>query len=112
MTGEGCPCLGLGRGLATVALVVMLAACDTGATTDQPATSAVATTTTAEDPTTPAPVGTSVGPDGGAASETVEYLDGVEADVHVPHTEGWAVAVLVPGGSWETAERDGLTPLA
>lgn len=112
MTGEDCPRPGLGRGLATVALVVMLAACETGAATDQPAISAVTTTVPAADATTPAPVGTSGGPDGGAAPETVEYLDDVEADVHVPHTEGWAVAILVPGGSWETAERDGLTPLA
>lgn len=59
--------------------------------------------------------------DGGAAgaggagppATTVEYLPGRAADVYVPRAVDTApVVVLVPGGGWRRAEREGLAPLA
>ena len=45
---------------------------------------------------------------------TQEYLPGVAADVFLPATarDRAAVVILVPGGSWRTANRSGLAPLA
>ncbi len=52
---------------------------------------------------------------GADGATTVEYLPGRAADVHLPSVEAGSavpVVLLVPGGGWLTAERDGLTPLA
>jgi acetyl esterase/lipase len=52
---------------------------------------------------------------GGEATPTAtrEYLPGRTADVYLPGGVASApVVVLVPGGSWQTADRDGLGPLA
>lgn len=49
------------------------------------------------------------------APRTVEYLPGVEADVHLPARRGHAavpLVVTIPGGGWATADRAGLTQLA
>jgi acetyl esterase/lipase len=44
---------------------------------------------------------------------TINYLPDIEADVYVPAgREPRAVIVLVPGGAWRTADREGLAPLA
>jgi acetyl esterase/lipase len=44
---------------------------------------------------------------------TVDYRPGLAADVYLPDRAGPApVVVLVPGGGWQSAERDGLAPLA
>jgi acetyl esterase/lipase len=44
---------------------------------------------------------------------TTDYLPGVAADVHAPAGRApRAVIVLVPGGAWRTADREGLAPLA
>lgn len=45
---------------------------------------------------------------------TRDYLPGVAADIFVPATPSpdAPVVVLVPGGSWHTADRTGLGPLA
>jgi acetyl esterase/lipase len=44
---------------------------------------------------------------------TVDYEPGRAADVYLPDRAGRApVVVLVPGGGWRSAERDGLAPLA
>jgi acetyl esterase/lipase len=45
---------------------------------------------------------------------TQEYLPGVSADVFLPVTarDRAPVVILVPGGSWRTANRSGLAPLA
>jgi acetyl esterase/lipase len=54
-------------------------------------------------------------PSPGDGSSTVEYLPGRAADVHLPSVAvGSAVPVvlLVPGGGWVTAQREGLDPLA
>ncbi len=49
----------------------------------------------------------------GRAPATEEYLPGVAADVFLPKAARRApVVVLVPGGSWLTADRTGLLPLA
>ncbi len=47
-------------------------------------------------------------------SRTIDYLPGVAADVFLPAVPAAsaAVVVLVPGGSWRTADRTGLRPLA
>lgn len=41
-----------------------------------------------------------------------EYLPGLSASVDLPEGEPGAVVVLVPGGSWTTADPTGLAPLA
>jgi acetyl esterase/lipase len=44
---------------------------------------------------------------------TVDYRPGLAADVYLPARAGPApVVVLVPGGGWQSSERDGLGPLA
>lgn len=45
---------------------------------------------------------------------TVDYLPGRAADVRMPEgaTGSAPVVVLIPGGSWQTADRSGLTALA
>jgi acetyl esterase/lipase len=63
-----------------------------------------APTTIAGDTSTPTP-----------GVETEEYRPGVEADVHLatrPTGDPVPVVVIVPGGSWATADRTGLGPLA
>lgn len=47
-------------------------------------------------------------------SRTTDYLPGVAADVFLPDATGTSapVVVLVPGGSWRSADRTGLRPLA
>ena len=48
-------------------------------------------------------------------TETTEYRPGVEADVYLPTAPDSGpipVVVTVPGGSWATADRTGLGPLA
>jgi acetyl esterase/lipase len=48
-------------------------------------------------------------------TETAEYRPGVEADVYLPAAPDSGpvpVVVTVPGGSWATADRTGLGPLA
>ena len=50
-----------------------------------------------------------------ATPTTVEVRPGVSADVYVPATtspDPVPVVLLVPGGSWQTADRTGLAPLA
>jgi acetyl esterase/lipase len=54
-------------------------------------------------------------PAAGPLAGTQAYLPGLAADVLLPdRPEGSAVPVvlLVPGGSWQSADRTGLTPLA
>ncbi|MFN8074213.1 MAG: alpha/beta hydrolase [Kineosporiaceae bacterium] len=49
------------------------------------------------------------------AVRTVDYLPGVQADVHLPPRRGASpvpLVVTVPGGGWATADRSGLTQLA
>jgi acetyl esterase/lipase len=44
---------------------------------------------------------------------TEDYLPGVQADTFLPaHRQRAPVVVLIPGGSWRTADRTGLRPLA
>jgi acetyl esterase/lipase len=43
---------------------------------------------------------------------TEEYVLGVEADLYLPGEDAVPLVVMVPGGSWETADRSGLGPLA
>ncbi len=45
---------------------------------------------------------------------TQEYLPGVAADVFLPATarDRAPIVILVPGGSWRSADRSGLAPLA
>ena len=44
---------------------------------------------------------------------TEEYLPGLAADVYLPTDPvGASVVVLVPGGTWQSADRTGLGPLA
>lgn len=45
---------------------------------------------------------------------TSEYLPGVEADLYLPATRARSVplVVLIPGGSWQSADRTGLGQLA
>lgn len=44
---------------------------------------------------------------------TEQYLPGLAADVYLPPaTTAAPVVVLVPGGGWRSADRDGLSPLA
>jgi len=46
-------------------------------------------------------------------ASTADYLPGVAADVYLPSpTTRAPVVVLIPGGSWQTANRSGLGPLA
>jgi acetyl esterase/lipase len=46
-------------------------------------------------------------------ASTTDYLPGVAADVYLPSpTTRAPVVVLIPGGSWQTANRSGLGPLA
>ena len=49
-----------------------------------------------------------------AASATVEYAPGLTEDLYVPSRAQGQVplVVLVPGGSWTTADPSGLAPLA
>jgi len=50
---------------------------------------------------------------GARLAGTENYLAGVAADVYLPAHAGVApIVVLVPGGSWRSADRSGLWPLA
>jgi acetyl esterase/lipase len=79
--------------LALVALVIAAAsACDRGATEN---------------------LGSEAEPPRSHLLDTEEYLPGVEADLYLPDRGGAVpVVVMVPGGSWVTADRSGLGPLA
>lgn len=52
-------------------------------------------------------------PSGGRLAGTEDYLAGVAADIYLPAQARVApIVVLVPGGSWRSADRSGLWPLA
>lgn len=64
--------------------------------------------TTGQDPAGAEPDGS-----GAAGRTTTEYREGLPATVDLPAgTDPEAVVVLVPGGSWSSADPDGLAPLA
>lgn len=57
--------------------------------------------------------GTSTAPALAHLAATEDYLPGVAVDVFLPESVTRApVVVLIPGGGWQTADRDGLRPLA
>lgn len=43
---------------------------------------------------------------------TLEYAPGLTEDLYLPERDGGPLVVIVPGGSWETADPTGLAPLA